>query len=110
MTRVRAREGVALPQVQQPVGASAAARTAVEQLFQKLVRKIAWGGDGRRGGARIELGSGELAGAVIEVQARDGNVEVDIQLPRGIAAGDWQERLERRFAKRGLRVEALRVR
>lgn len=94
-------------------GSSAAApsdrvASELDALLVRLVRRAAWGGDRRRGTARIELGSGELAGAALTVTASDGEVAVDLELPPGHSAEHWQQRLTQRLRERGFnaRVEA----
>jgi len=82
----------------------------LDQMMTKLVRKVAWGGDGRRGAARIELGAGELAGATILVESDNGALSVDVELPPGAAADVWRERLEKRFKGRGFDLVELNVR
>ncbi len=82
----------------------------LDQMMTKLVRKVAWGGDGERGAARIELGAGELAGATIIVQSDHGALSVDVELPPGAAADVWRERLEKRFKGRGFNLVELNVR
>lgn len=80
------------------------------ELWGRLVRKIAWGGDGRRTTARIEIGSGEWAGATIVVSAAAREVAVDIELPAGVAATEWRTRLAERLRERGLDLAELTVR
>jgi hypothetical protein len=75
----------------------------LDLLLQRLVRRAAWGGDGRRGTARLELGSGELTGATLTVSAVDGEVAVELELPPGAAPALWQERISERLAARGIR-------
>jgi hypothetical protein len=82
----------------------------LEQLITRWVRRIAWGGDGRKGSARIELGAGALAGAVIVVQADAGQVSIDIDLPPDADASAWRDRLRERLNGRGLSVAELTVR
>ncbi len=82
----------------------------LDQIMTKLVRKVAWGGDGERGAARIELGAGELAGATIVVESDNGALSVDVELPPGVAADVWRERLEKRFKGRGFNLVELNVR
>lgn len=102
----------ALP-VAQPAPASLppnATLVHLDQMMTRLVRKVAWGGDGRRGAARIELGAGELAGATIVVEADNGALSVDIDLPPGAAPDVWRERLTKRFKGRGFNLVELNVR
>jgi hypothetical protein len=98
-----------------PVSPSDAARSAVraaaslEDLVPALVRRIAWSGDRHRGTVRLELGAGELAGATLLVHADDGHVRVHLDVPPGVDANRWQERIRCRLASRGVRLEALEV-
>jgi len=95
-----------------PVAPDAAqiARTApIEQIVSELVRRIAWSGDARAGAARIELGSGELAGATLLVQAHGGVVDVSLKLPPGADEIAWRERIGARLAQRGLHIGSLDV-
>lgn len=87
-----------------------ARRGSLEELLPALVRRIAWGGDTRRGSVRIELGAGELAGGTVVVHADDGRVRVELTVPRGVDAGVWHDRIERRLAARGLDVASVDVR
>lgn len=88
---------------------AATARVSLEQVMQRLVRKIAWSGDARAGTARIELGAGALDGATLLLQADGGEVRVSLEVPAGVDAGAWRERLGKRLAARGLRVASLDV-
>jgi hypothetical protein len=82
----------------------------LEQLLGRLVRRAAFGGDGRRGTARLEIGAGELAGATLLVEADAGELTIDVDLPPGAHAGQWRERLSERLAARGLTVREITVR
>ena len=77
----------------------------LEQLLGRLVRRAAWGGDRQRGTARIELGSGELAGATLTVSAEGSEVSVELELPPGIAPEPWQQRIRERLTERGLSAQ-----
>ncbi len=79
-------------------------------LLRRLVRRIAWGGNGRKGGARIEIGCGVLSGATVMVDVDGGDVNVAIELPPGMDDHAWRSALESRFAARGLSVASLEVR
>lgn len=98
-------EGGAAP----PDAVSASSHVSVEQLFEHVVRRIAWSGDGRRGSARIELGSGALAGAVILVHADRGEVHVAVQLPAGADAAGWRARFQRRMTGDRVQIASLSV-
>jgi hypothetical protein len=91
-------------------GTTAALTPDFERMLARLVRRVAFGGDGRRGSARIEIGAGELAGATIVVHADEREVRVEVDLPPGMAADGWHRRLERRLLARGLAIRELVVR
>lgn len=90
--------------------AEVARRASLEELIPALVKRIAWGGDARRGSVRIELGAGELAGGTLLVHADEGRVRVELAVPPGVDAIAWRERIERRLAARGLDVASVDVR
>ncbi len=95
-----------------PVASPAAAPAPpleLEQLLRDLVRRAAWGGDRRRGTARIELAAGELAGATLLVEADSNDLRIDLELPAGVAAEPWRERLATRLRERGFDVRELNV-
>lgn len=99
------------PPLPAPTAAPAPNATLVqmEQMITRLVRRVAWGGDGMHGTARIELGAGELAGATLTVHAQARELTVDIDLPPGVAAGPWRERLLARLEQRGFAIRELNV-
>jgi hypothetical protein len=78
-------------------------------LIEEVVRRISWGGDRRRGAARIELG-GALVGTTIVVQGEGRTVALDIELGPGADAGTLPARLAARLAARGLEVRSVDVR
>jgi hypothetical protein len=82
----------------------------LQTLILKLSRRVAWGGDRRRGSARIELGEGALSGATLVVHTHDNEVSVELELPPGGSAHDWQRRLSERLERRGLTVGRITVR
>ena len=92
-----------------PVAAPAALPVELEQLMRDLVRRAAWGGDRRRGTARIELGAGELAGATLLVEVDANDLRIDLELPAGVAAEPWRQRLASRLSERGFAVRELHV-
>ncbi len=75
----------------------------------EVVRGIAWGGDRRRGTARLELG-GRFAGAVVLVDASGDTLNVELQSAPGVDGAELAERLRERLVERGLRLEGLVVR
>ncbi len=95
-------EGGAAPAPAAPPSEAAQA-AAVEAVAHELVRRIAFGGNARRGTARLELGAGRYAGATLHVEAEGGRVNVRIELAAG-AEPDLAERLRTRLLARGLDV------
>lgn len=101
------------PELSSPVASepvAAAARVSLEQVIDRLVRRIAWSGNARSGTMRIELGAGALSGATLLVQADGPEVRVTLDLPPGVDAAGWRERLAQRFSNRGLRITELEIR
>jgi len=92
-----------------PPPASTVLPVEFEQLMRELVRRAAWGGDRRRGTARIELGAGELAGATLLVEADRHDLRIDLELPAGVPAEPWRARLASRLSERGFSVRELHV-
>jgi hypothetical protein len=80
------------------------------EVWSRLVRRFAWGSDGRRTTARIEIGEGEWCGATIVVTAAAREVAVHIEAPAGAGAGAWSERLVERLRERGLELSELTIR
>jgi hypothetical protein len=78
-------------------------------LAAEVLQRVAWGGDRRRGVARLELG-GDLAGTVVVVRGEGREVTLELTLPAGGSASDLPERLAARLSARGLVVRELVVR
>ncbi|MCC6214063.1 MAG: hypothetical protein IT376_04295 [Polyangiaceae bacterium] len=95
-----------------PVATAAPAPPVVDlgAVVPRLVRRLAWGGDGRRGAARIEVGAGALGGSTITVQADGEEVALDLDLAPGIDAAPVEARLRERLARRGVRLGSVTVR
>lgn len=91
------------PPLQSSAAPSAALplREDLQNLLCGLARRVAWGGDRRRGSARIELSEGTLAGATLVVHAEQRSVSVELELPAGAAAQGWESRLRERLEARG---------
>jgi hypothetical protein len=85
------------------------AAASLEDLLPALVRRVAWSGDGRRGTMRLELGAGDLAGSTLLVHAEGGRVRVRLEVPPGIDAHGWQERIEQRLQSRGIPTDAVEI-
>jgi hypothetical protein len=82
----------------------------IDPLVSELLRSIAWGGDRRRGTARIELGSGRYGGTALKVEVVGERLQIDLDAPPGVDASELGARLSERFAARGLLVDSLIVR
>jgi hypothetical protein len=83
-------------------------REDLQNLLTGLARRVAWGGERRKGSARIELSEGALAGATLVVHTEQRSVSVEIELPEGSNAGQGlQQRILDRLERRGF---AARVR
>lgn len=87
-----------------------AAPAALDPLVAELLRSIAWGGDRRRGTARLELGSGRYRGLSVKVEAVGDSLQIDLEAPAGVDAAALGARLVERFEARGLRVDSLTCR
>jgi hypothetical protein len=83
---------------------------SLETLLPALVRRIAWSAEGKdRGAVRMEIGAGELQGAVLLVQADAGEVKIHVSVPGGADREAWREKLLRRLDARGVRVTSLEI-
>jgi hypothetical protein len=89
---------------------TSASRVSLEQLWPKVVRRVAWSGDAYSGTARLELGEGALEGATLIIHSDRGAVRVQLEVPPGVDAAEWKERIGRRLHARGLYVAELDVR
>ena len=78
--------------------------TPSEVALESLVRRFAWGGNGRRGTARIELGAGSLAGLTLLLSAEDGEIVLSVE---GDPSGEHGRRLAERLSARGLKVTSV---
>lgn len=84
------------PSVAQPM---APLREDLQNLLTGSARRVAWGGDRRKGSARIELSEGALAGATLIVHTEQRSVDVELELPAG-GAGSGALELQQRIADR----------
>lgn len=67
---------------------------------ERWLRRLSWGGDGRRATARLELGAGALSGAELVVTAEGGHISLDLRLPTD-AEGGLADRIRRRLEAKG---------
>lgn len=81
-----------------------ARHASVEELAPVLLRKMAWSGDGRRGAARLELGSGSLAGAIVSLEAEHGVVALSVEGLDAREESSLRARLARGLEARGFRL------
>jgi len=84
-------------------------RASLEDLLPQIVKRIAWGGDARKGSVRMELGGGVLAGGTVLVHADEGRVRVELATPPGCDPAEWRRRIEARLVARGIAVDAIEV-
>lgn len=81
----------------------------LEQLLVRLAKRAQLGGDGRRATARVEL-DGAWNGAVLTVHAlASREVSVDIEVPPGVRAEAWSDRIKARLEQRGFAVAEIAV-
>jgi hypothetical protein len=79
-----------------------------ELVAADVVRSIAWGGDRRRGAARLELAGERLGGTRVVVEVEGTRVRLSLDAPSGVDPAEVAElrsRLCARFLERGLDVE-----
>ena len=96
-------EPVAVHELQAPPAPANAADVA--ELVEKWVRRVALGGDARRGVARLDIGQGRYAGAELLVVAETGRISVELRLGDASQASDLSERVRARLERRGYTAE-----
>jgi hypothetical protein len=79
-------------------------------MVSEIVQSLAWGGDRRRGAARIELGGKKLGGASVIVHAEDGELTLELTAPTHVNAIELAERLKERLERRGFTIRSLSAR
>ncbi len=84
-------------------------QATLEDLIPALVRRVQWGGDGRKGTVRMELGAGALAGATLQVSSDHGRVSVHLDVPPGVDAAQWRERITARLAAQNIATDHVEV-
>ena len=80
-------------------------REDLQNLLSGLARRVAWGGDRRKGAARIELSEGALAGATLVVHTDQRSVSVELELPPGTGGQGWEQRIVERLEARGFSAQ-----
>jgi hypothetical protein len=102
--------GTSAPAAAADVAAPVPSATNAEAaLVEQVVRRIVWGGDRRRGVARIDLG-GEHTGTSIWVSGGDRELEIEFVLGQGVGGNELAERLVARLESRGIAVVRCDVR
>jgi hypothetical protein len=82
----------------------------IDPSVAEVLRAVAWGGDRRRGAARLELGGSRFGGTSVVVHAEGREVTLELDGPRHSDAAELGARLKERLEKRGLVVRALTFR
>jgi hypothetical protein len=82
----------------------------VDPMVAEIVQSLAWGGDRRRGAARIELSGKKLGGASVVVHAEDGELTLELTAPAHVNALELGERLKERLERRGFAIRSLSAR
>jgi hypothetical protein len=88
-----------------PAVAESRAAPLPERLASEIVRTIAWGGDRRRGAARIELGGERFGGTKVTVEVDGDRLRLGLDTPPGVDSVELRQRLTARLERRGLSVE-----
>jgi len=78
----------------------------LSDLVERWVRRVALGGDQRRGVAKLDIGHGRFSGAELVVVAEAGRVSVELSLP-GAAEPGLAERLRARLQSRGYAADVV---
>jgi len=89
-----------------PPGPQSPGVTDVSALVERWVRRVALGGDARRGVAKLDIGAGRYAGAELVIVAEAGQVAVELALGEA-ADPSLAERLRRRLQGRGYVAEVV---
>ncbi|RYZ08880.1 MAG: hypothetical protein EOO73_06180 [Myxococcales bacterium] len=79
--------------------------TQLSELVERWVRRVALGGDQRRGVVRLDIGEGRHAGAELLISAEGGHVSVELTLPQAPTDSALSERLRARLQHRGLSAD-----
>jgi hypothetical protein len=84
-----------------------AAMADVAELVERWVRRVAFGGDQRRGAVRLDIGQGRFTGAELVIVADGGRVSVDLSLPPAVADAELSARLRSRLEGRGYEADVV---
>lgn len=75
-----------------------------------VLRSIAWGGDRRRGAARLELAGAHHAGTTVLIESDGGALSLSLEAPPGVDVHALADRLRARLERKGLTLQALEIR
>jgi len=78
------------------------AASVPERLVSDVVRSLAWGGNQRRGAAKLELGGERYGGTRLVVEVDGDRLRLQVDAPPGVDSEELRARLAERFARRGL--------
>jgi len=90
-------------------GRATAAASIDVALVEQIVRRVVWGGDRRRGVARIDL-DGALSGTSIHLRGEGRELELELSLGPGADGTALAERLLERLRARGIAIARWDVR
>jgi hypothetical protein len=99
-------DGLAAAPTSAPMPAPASP-TELSVLVERWVKRVALGGDQRRGVARLDIGQGRFAGTELLIVAEAGQVSVELNLPAHESEPGLGERLRDRLERRGLSAEVV---
>ena len=85
------------------------AQASMEDLLPAMVRRVQWGGDGRKGTVRMEISAGALAGSTLLISADAGRVSVRLDVPPGVDAAGWKDRIQGRLAVKHIPTDEIEV-
>jgi hypothetical protein len=84
-----------------------AAVAEVAELVERWVRRVALGGDQRRGAVRLDIGQGRFSGAELVIVAEGDRVSIDLTLPPALVDAELSARLRSRLERRGYQADVL---
>ena len=90
-----------------PASAVTASAAQVAELVERWVRRVAVGGDSRRGVVRLDIGQGRFAGAELLVVAEPGHVSVEVRLNGASVDSELSERVRARLERRGYAADVV---
>jgi hypothetical protein len=76
----------------------------LDSLVDRFLRRVAFSGGRQRGVAHLEIGSGELAGASLTINAEGEHLELTLDTPPGVDPEPYRALLTTRLAAKGVRA------